>query len=269
MSASRSPSISSTTSSSRFSIVVVGDGAVGKSAMTLRFLRDQFHDEYDPTIEDSYCKHIEVDGVDYTLDIIDTAGQHEYRGHWNDQFLRSGDGFICVYSIASMGSFQELVGFRDQIWRAKESEYVPIVIAANKTDLGDEREVALEVGEEFAQLSNAYFIETSAKTGFNVHEMVHELVRKIVRTRQQGDYVDIGMMHGISSNSGSVNGGPMLTTVAETGGTGPAVVGTTNTKNASTTTMTTMGYVKSPTPMGLIDEDDLEPKEDQCCCTIM
>lgn len=43
---------------------------------------------YDPTIEDSYCKHIEVDGEEYTLDVIDTAGQHEYRGHWNDQFLR-------------------------------------------------------------------------------------------------------------------------------------------------------------------------------------
>jgi GTPase SAR1 family protein len=43
---------------------------------------------YDPTIEDSYCKHVEVDGQDYTLDIIDTAGQHEYRGHWNDQFMR-------------------------------------------------------------------------------------------------------------------------------------------------------------------------------------
>ncbi|KAF9913965.1 Ras GTPase, partial [Lobosporangium transversale] len=71
----------------KLSIVVVGDGAVGKSALTLRFLRDQFHDEYDPTIEDSYCKHIEVDGQEYTLDINDTAGQHEYRGHWNDQFF--------------------------------------------------------------------------------------------------------------------------------------------------------------------------------------
>ncbi|KAF9431599.1 hypothetical protein BGZ76_000089 [Entomortierella beljakovae] len=163
-------------SPTRFSIVVVGDGAVGKSAMTLRFLRDQ----YDPTIEDSYCKHIEVDGIDYTLDIIDTAGQHEYRGHWNDQFLRAGDGFICVYSIASMSSFQELVGFRDQIWRAKESEYVPIVVAANKCDLENEREVASEIGNEFAQFSNGYYIETSAKTGFNIHEMIFELVREIV-----------------------------------------------------------------------------------------
>lgn len=59
-----------------------------------------------------------------------------------------------------MSSFQELVGFRNQIWRAKESEHVPIVLAANKCDLEEERQVDTEVGQEFARLSNAYYIET-------------------------------------------------------------------------------------------------------------
>ncbi|KAG0281674.1 hypothetical protein BGZ95_000527 [Linnemannia exigua] len=68
----------------KLTILVVGDGAVGKSALTLRFLRDQ----YDPTIEDSYCKYIEVDGQDYTLELTDTAGQSEYRDQWDDQFMR-------------------------------------------------------------------------------------------------------------------------------------------------------------------------------------
>ncbi|KAI1313415.1 hypothetical protein EDD11_002650 [Mortierella claussenii] len=154
----------------RFSIVVVGDGAVGKSALTLRFLRDQFHDEYDPTIEDSYCRHIEVDEKEYTLDIIDTAGQDEYRGHWNDQFLRAGDGFICVYSITSMGSFQELIGLRDQIWRAKESEHVPMMIAANKSDLEEERQIAMKTGQEFATMSNSLYIETSRANEFSFPE---------------------------------------------------------------------------------------------------
>ncbi|KAF8940520.1 hypothetical protein BGZ58_006016 [Dissophora ornata] len=59
-----------------------------------------------------------------------------------------------------MSSFQELVGFRDQIWRAKESENVPIVVAANKSDLEDDRQVAPEIGQEFAELSNGLYIET-------------------------------------------------------------------------------------------------------------
>ncbi|KAF9408996.1 hypothetical protein BGZ94_002122 [Podila epigama] len=199
--------------------------------MTLRFLRDQ----YDPTIEDSYCKHIEVDGREYTLDITDTAGQEEYRGHWNDKFMRAGDGFICVYSIASMGSFQELVGFRNQIWRAKESEHVPMVLAANKCDLVEEREVDTEIGQEFAAMSNAYYIETSAKTGFNINEAMLELVRQIVRSRTEE-----GREGGYDEGHGKEDR-----------------------KNK--------GYQKSPTPPGgYVDEqEDVGKEERGCCCTIM
>ncbi|KAF9118305.1 hypothetical protein BGX30_004660 [Mortierella sp. GBA39] len=170
----------------KLTILVVGDGAVGKSALTLRFLRDQ----YDPTIEDSYCKHIEVDGQDYTLELTDTAGQTEYRDQWDDHFMRTGDGFICVYSIASMSSFQELVGVRDQIWRAKGSRRVPIVITGNKCDLedGGERQVHTDVGALFAERSSALFVETSAKTGVNIHEMFTELVREIERARVRAGY---------------------------------------------------------------------------------
>lgn len=75
---------------------------------------------------------------------------------------RTGDGFICVYSIASMSSFEELVGFRDQIWRAKGSRRVPIVITGNKCDLedGGERQVHTDVGALFAERSSALFVET-------------------------------------------------------------------------------------------------------------
>ncbi|KAF9099625.1 Ras GTPase [Mortierella sp. AD031] len=189
----------------KLTILVVGDGAVGKSALTLRFLRDQFNAEYDPTIEDSYCKHIEVDGQDYTLELTDTAGQSEYRGQWDDQFMRTGDGFICVYSIASMGSFQELIGFRDQIWRAKGSRRVPIVITGNKSDLedGGERQVHTEVGALFAERSNALFVETSAKTGVNIHEMFTELVREIERSRLRASYYNKSLhrqQQSVSSN---------------------------------------------------------------------
>ncbi|KAG0051501.1 hypothetical protein BGZ83_003622 [Gryganskiella cystojenkinii] len=202
----------------RFSIVVVGDGAVGKSAMTLRFLRDhRFHDEYDPTIEDSYCKHVEVDGQEYTLDITDTAGQEEYRGHWNDKFMRN------------------------QIWRAKESEHVPIVIAANKSDLEQEREVSVEAGQEFAQLSNAYYIETSAKTGHHIHEMMIELVREIVRTREREGYADMPDQELKKEEWQQQQPQP------------------------------TKGYMKSPTPAGpLPSEEDEEAEESRfCCCSIM
>ncbi|KAF9315339.1 Ras GTPase [Podila horticola] len=177
----------------KVSIVLIGDGAVGKSAMALRFLRDQFHDEYDPTIEDSYCKHVEVDGQEYTLEITDTAGQEEYRGQQrNETFMKAADGFICIYSIESLSSFKELVGMRDQIWQTKESQNVPMIVAANKCDLEAAREVTVEAGKAFATESQAFFAETSAKTGFNIQEMVVELVRAIAKN--SGRYQEVDKM---------------------------------------------------------------------------
>eukprot|EP00003_Mantamonas_plastica_P019997 TRINITY_DN3238_c2_g1_i2.p2 TRINITY_DN3238_c2_g1~~TRINITY_DN3238_c2_g1_i2.p2 ORF type:complete len:143 (+),score=30.01 TRINITY_DN3238_c2_g1_i2:33-431(+) len=62
-----------------FRVVVVGGGGVGKSAMTIQYVNQKFVAEYDPTIEDSYRKQTTVDGQDAVLDILDTAGQEEYK----------------------------------------------------------------------------------------------------------------------------------------------------------------------------------------------
>ncbi|KAG0369884.1 Ras- protein Rap-2b [Gamsiella multidivaricata] len=85
-----------------------------------------------------------------------------------------------------MSSFAELAVLRDQIWRAKESSQVPMIVVGNKWDLVDQgdRQVSTDVGARFAEESKALFVETSAKTGLHVDEMFIELVRNIVRARQ-------------------------------------------------------------------------------------
>jgi small GTP-binding protein len=83
-----------------YRIGVVGEGGVGKSALTMQFIQKFFLDEYDPTIEDSYRKQIQVDGEVCHLDILDTAGQEEYSCMRN-QYMRGMDGFLIVYSITS------------------------------------------------------------------------------------------------------------------------------------------------------------------------
>ena len=55
-------------------IVVLGSGGVGKSAITVQFVQGIFIEKYDPTIEDSYQKQVEVDNEVYMLEILDTAG---------------------------------------------------------------------------------------------------------------------------------------------------------------------------------------------------
>eukprot|EP00301_Raphidiophrys_heterophryoidea_P024051 c7687_g1_i1.p1 GENE.c7687_g1_i1~~c7687_g1_i1.p1 ORF type:complete len:126 (-),score=27.37 c7687_g1_i1:252-629(-) len=115
---------------------VVGAGGVGKSAMTIRFINSGFVSEYDPTIEDSYRKQVQVDGKPFLLDILDTAGQETYSG-LRDSYMRKGDGFLLVYSIDSALSFHEIVEFRNQIVRVRDREDVPMVLVGNKSDLTD------------------------------------------------------------------------------------------------------------------------------------
>lgn len=58
--------------------MVFGGGGVGKSSITQRLIKNVFVEQYDPTIEDSYRFQMEIQGIKYTLDILDTAPREEY-----------------------------------------------------------------------------------------------------------------------------------------------------------------------------------------------
>jgi len=79
----------------------------------------------DPTIENSYRKQVEIDGETCMLDILDTAGQEEYSA-MRDQYIRTGQGFLIVYSVASRSSFDAVANFRDQILRVKDEDEYPM-----------------------------------------------------------------------------------------------------------------------------------------------
>lgn len=164
-----------------YKIVVVGGGGVGKSALTIQLIQNHFVDEYDPTIEDSYRKQVTIDEETCLLDILDTAGQEEYSA-MRDQYMRSGQGFLCVYSITNKGSFEEIANFREQILRVKDKDTVPMVIVGNKSDLESERQVQQADGKDLAASYGCPWMETSAKTRIRCEDSFYELVREIRKT---------------------------------------------------------------------------------------
>ena len=99
---------------------------MGKSALTIQLIQNHFVDEYDPTIEDSYRKQVVIDGETCLLDILDTAGQEEYSA-MRDQYMRTGEGFLCVFAIDNSKSFEDIESYRGQIRRVKDADDIPMI----------------------------------------------------------------------------------------------------------------------------------------------
>ncbi|KAF3384724.1 Ras-like protein [Penicillium rolfsii] len=175
-----------------YKLVVVGGGGVGKSCLTIQLIQSHFVDEYDPTIEghfslspaDSYRKQCVIDDEVALLDVLDTAGQEEYSA-MREQYMRTGEGFLLIYSITSRQSFEEIMTFQQQILRVKDKDYFPIIVVGNKCDLEKERVVSQQEGEALARQFGCKFIETSAKSRMHVEDAFYDLVREIRRYNKE------------------------------------------------------------------------------------
>lgn len=165
-----------------FKVIIVGSGGVGKSALTLQFMYDEFVEDYEPTKADSYRKKIILDDQNIQVDILDTAGQEDYAAI-RDNYFRSGDGFLCVASITEQDSFNAAQELREQILRVKNDDDIPFLLVGNKADLDERRQASLEFANELAASWNVPYVETSAKTRYNVDKVFYDLLREIKRRR--------------------------------------------------------------------------------------
>ena len=161
-----------------YKVVVLGSGGVGKSALTVKFVSGTFMEKYDPTIEDFYRKEIEVDSAPSVLEILDTAGTEQFAS-MRDLYIKNGQGFVIVYSIISVQTYQDIKTMREQIQRVKGVDRIPIILVGNKSDLDSQREVSSADGAALAQQWGCPFLETSAKSTNNVNEVFIEIVREM------------------------------------------------------------------------------------------
>lgn len=161
-----------------YKLCVLGDGGVGKTAMTIQLCANHFVEEYDPTIEDSYRKQVVIDERPCLMEVLDTAGQEEFTA-LRDQWIRDSEGFLVLYSITSRSSFEQLSSIMASIKRAKDSDNNVVMVVGNKCDLEHKREVAYLEGKRAADSYLAMFREASAKTRENVEDAFYEVIRAI------------------------------------------------------------------------------------------
>lgn len=119
--------------------------------------------------------------MEYTTEIIDTAGQDEFS-IMNQKHFIGIHGYMLIYSIASRASFDMITIIRDKILNATGADTLPMVIVGNKADLDSQRQVSSEEAQKLAESFGAAFVETSAKDNLNVDRAFEALIAQIDST---------------------------------------------------------------------------------------
>ncbi len=162
-------------------VVIVGESGVGKTCILDRYINNNFTEGQLATLAAQFCrKNFKLsDGRSITLDIWDTAGQEKFRS-LNRIFYKNAKAVVLVYDITDKKSFDEIKNYwYGQIKQNCENDLI-IAIAANKSDLSDQREVPDEEGEEFANSIHAIFSSTSAKDNTGITNLFETIAKKML-----------------------------------------------------------------------------------------
>ncbi|PKK32166.1 Ras homolog enriched in brain [Columba livia] len=163
-------------------------GRLRKSSLTIQFVEGQFVDSYDPTIENTFTKLITVNGQEYHLQLVDTAGQDEYS-IFPQTYSIDINGYILVYSVTSIKSFEVIKVIHGKLLDMVGKVQIPIMLVGNKKDLHMERVISYEEGKALAESWNAAFLESSAKenqTAVDVFKRIILEAEKIDGAASQG-----------------------------------------------------------------------------------
>jgi small GTP-binding protein len=162
-------------------LLIIGESAVGKSCLLLRFAENKFSEIFVSTIGiDFKVRHVEIDGAKVKLQIWDTAGQEKFR-MITKAYYRGAHGILLVYDVTSTESFNQTGRWMRSI---QENVTDPVVVAfvGNKCDM--DRVVQTAEGEALAKEFGVEYYETSAKTGKNVEHTFMSVARAIMNSQK-------------------------------------------------------------------------------------
>ncbi|XP_040819427.1 ras-related protein Rab-5A isoform X1 [Ochotona curzoniae] len=185
----------------QFKLVLLGESAVGKSSLVLRFVKGQFHEFQESTIGAAFLTQtVCLDDTTVKFEIWDTAGQERYHS-LAPMYYRGAQAAIVVYDITNEESFSRAKNWVKELQR-QASPNIVIALSGNKADLANKRAVDFQVlklniskeriflfckqeAQSYADDNSLLFMETSAKTSMNVNEIFMAIAKKLPKNEPQ------------------------------------------------------------------------------------
>jgi len=179
----------------RKKLVIVGDGACGKTCLLIVFSKDQFPEVYVPTVFENYVADIVVDGKQVELALWDTAGQEDYD-RLRPLSYPDTDVILMCFSIDNPDSLENIT----EKWTPEVKHFcpsVPIILVGNKKDLRTDlvtieelaklklSPVKADDGRAVAErIGAAAYVECSARTKEGIREVFEVATRNALKTKK-------------------------------------------------------------------------------------
>jgi Ras-related protein Rab-2A len=166
--------------------IIVGDICVGKSCLLLQYTDKRFEPMHDMTIgvEFGYKILYYDNNTEVKIQIWDTAGQESFRSIIRSYF-RGAIGALVVFDITKRETFNSVKYWLNDVKNTCSSS-INITLVGNKIDLENKRVISRQEALELANEYNINYIETSAKTGYNVDEAFNSNVNRVLHQIKNG-----------------------------------------------------------------------------------
>jgi len=176
----------------QFKLVLLGESAVGKSSLVLRFVKGQFHEFQEATIGAAFLTQtVCLEDTTVKFEIWDTAGQERYHS-LAPMYYRGAQAAIIVYDVTNVDTFA-----RAKVWvkelQRQASPNIVIALAGNKADLSPKRMVNTDEANSFADENGLLFMETSAKNAMNVNEIFMAIAKKLPKNEIRPGNTTVGV----------------------------------------------------------------------------
>lgn len=186
-----------------FKVVLLGEGAVGKTSLVLRYVENKFNDKHISTLQASFLeKRLNIAGRRVNLALWDTAGQERFHA-LGPIYYRDSHGALLVYDITDEDSFKKVKTWVKEL-RKMLGEEICLRIVGNKIDLDKERHVSVEEAERYAESVGARHFHTSAKLNKGIEELFLDLSKAMLERSDEDTKTRPGATNRASSSHRNV-----------------------------------------------------------------